>query len=638
MPITFIPICALLQPLAPPPPKTKVTTPAKSNTTLRTPVSPVLSKLPFHTQDVLHTLRISLTSDAWEKIQPKPKGFMQNDFPEQPAKVTVDGKTYTVSIRFKGNGTYMMSGSLIKRPFKIDLDKIVNSQNINGITTLNLGNNVMDRTGLREALAYELFTQLGVPCSKTTFADVTLDIPGVAENRSVGLYSIPEQLDVRFFARHYPKPVTFVLKPENANGFPKQDTWKKYEAMYDPKGKPTEDDKKRFMEFVAFLHDSPDAEFAEKLGDYLDIENFARFLAGTVVTSAMDSILAMGHNYYIIRDPVSGKFQFLPWDLDLAFGAFPMVGADGVKLSVNKPFTDREILLKRFLSVPKAKVRYDVACRDAVAIMRKLDPLRAKLDRVVAPAIAKNDLANAPGASGFGMFGQQPPQQQSAPAIASNNKSVFVLQNGKLRQFAANGLKPLATAELPTDGPQFPGPDMFGAGLTLTDFFTKRSDFVLAELSGKVTGEQPRGMGGPGGPGGPGGFDFTDMVASNATGLLNLTGDTFTKTAWTTQWASLFRKADSSKDNQLTKSEWDSATTKPNDFFANIFPGQLWTAFGGKTVTVSEYTKVTSGWFDTFDENHDGTLSRKELGSGFMTTLPPPDFSGFGPGAGGPQP
>lgn len=636
MPITLIPICALLLPLAPPPPKTKVTSPAKINATVRTPVSPVLSKLPFHTQDVLHTVRIALSSDAWEKIQPKPKGFMQNDFPEQPAKVTVDGKSYTVSIRFKGNGTYMMSGSLIKRPFKIDIDKIVKDQNINGITTLNLGNNVMDRTGLREALAYELFTQLGVPCSKTTFADVTLDIPGVAENRSVGLYSIPEQLDARFFARHYPKPVTLVLKPENANGFPKLDTWKKYEAMYDPKGKPTEDDKKRFVEFVAFLHDSPDAEFAAKLGDYLDIENFARFLAGTVVTSAMDSILAMGHNYYIIRDPVSGKFQFLPWDLDLAFGAFPMAGADGVKLSVNKPFTDREILLKRFLSVPKAKERYDVACRDAVAIMRKLDPLRAKLDRVVAPAIAKNDLANAPGAQGFGMFGQRPPLQQSNPVVASNKKSVFVLQNGKLRQFAANGLKPIATAELPTDGPQFPGPDMFGAGLTLTEFFTKRADFVNAELSGNVVGEQPRGMmGAPGGP--DGGFDLANIVAGNTITLLKHDSETFTQSVWSAKWLALFTNSDTNHDGQLSKSEWDMATMKPNNFIANIFPGQLWTAFGGKPVAAEAFAKVSNEWFGKFDRDADGTLTRKELGDGFLAALPPPDFGGFGGGPGGPD-
>ena len=97
----------------------------------------------------------------------------------------------------------------------------------------------------------------------------------------------------------------------------------------------------------------------------------------------MDSILSMGHNYYIIRDPVSGKFQFLPWDLDLAFGAFPMAGANGIRLSVTKPYGDREILLKRFLAVPQARERYELACRDAVNIMQKHESLHATLGRVV---------------------------------------------------------------------------------------------------------------------------------------------------------------------------------------------------------------------------------------------------------------
>jgi hypothetical protein len=591
----------------------------------------------FHTQNAIHSIRIELTAEAWQQMQPKPKGFMQNDFPEQPAKLTVDGKPYTVSIRFKGNGTYMMSGSLIKRPFKIDIDKIVKEQNINGITTLNLGNNVIDQTGLREVLAYELFTLLGVPCSKTTFADVTLQIPGIADNLAVGLYSIPEQLDARFFARHYPKPVTFVLKPENANSLPKFEKWKQYEAVYEPKGKPSDDDKKRFMDFISFVHDSTDDEFAAKLGDYLDIDNFARFLAGMVVTSSMDSILAMGHNYYIIRDPVSGKFQFLPWDLDLAFGAFPMAGANGIRLSVSKPYSEREILLKRFLAVPQARQRYEAACRNASAIMRKLEPLRAKLSRIVAPTLAKNDLTNVPGAPNVGMFGMPSPTMQDSgrPAVAANKKSVFVLRNGQLHQFAANGLKPIALAKLPVPK-QNPMPDMFSDGVSLTEFFTKRADHIAGQLAGKLTGEQPRGMmdGGPGGPGG--GFDMSNIVAGNTTTLLNHAGDTFTQSSWNAKWSVLFTKVDSNHDNQVSKSEWDMATMKENDFIANIFPGQLWTAFGGKTVTLADFSKVSTVWFSTFDTDKDGTLTRKELGDGFLAALPPPDFGRPGGFPGGP--
>jgi hypothetical protein len=267
--------------------------------------------------------------------------------------------------------------------------------------------------------------------------------------------------------------------------------------------------------------------------------------------------------------------------------------------------------------------------------MRKLEPLRVKLGRIVAPTLAKNDLSNVPGAPNFGMFGMPspPPQDQGRPAVATNKKSVFILKDGKLHQLAANGLKPIATAKLP-EPQQNPMPDMFSDGITLTEFFTKRADHVSGQLAGKLTGEQPRGM--MGGPGGPDGFDLSNLVAGNATNLLGLNGDAFGQMEWSKKWAELFVKIDTGKNNQLSKSEWDAATMKPDDFMANIFPEQIWAAFGDKTVSQANFTKVSNGWFDTFDANHDGKLTRKELGDGFLAVLPPPDFGGPSGFPGGP--
>jgi Ca2+-binding EF-hand superfamily protein len=60
-------------------------------------------------------------------------------------------------------------------------------------------------------------------------------------------------------------------------------------------------------------------------------------------------------------------------------------------------------------------------------------------------------------------------------------------------------------------------------------------------------------------------------------------------------------------------------------------------AFGGKTVTRTDFSTVSTGWFRKFDTDKDGTLTRKELGDGFLAALPPPDFGGFGDAPGGPR-
>lgn len=583
--------------------------------------------VPFHTQGMVHTIRLEMLAKDWFALQPTPApGFMENNFPDQPATLTVDGRPLSVSTRFKGNGTFMMSGAMVKKPFKITLDKRIKDQNIQGITTINLGNNVMDATGIREALAYTVFSKLGVPCSRNTFASVTIDVPGVVENRSVGLYSIPEQVDAHFFARHFTKPVTLVLKPENAAGLPRFDSWKAYEKTYDAKGKPTEEDKQRFMEFVSFVHSSTGAEFASKLSDYLDVDSFARFMAGTVATSSLDSILLTGHNYYIIRNPDTGRFQFLPWDLDLAFGAFPMSGVNGLRLSVLKPYGQREFLLRRFLSVPAARILYENACKEAAHILKSLEPLRAQLEKLVAPTVAKNDFSSLPGMMPNNMFSMPSPGPSPA-SISSNDRSVYVLKDGKLHQFASDGLTPVAKVALPAQGMPADRPEnlqaLFGGMSHLKTFIQQRPEIILNQLSGTAQGEQPRDL-----MGGPGAFDVSDTVSKALGKLLETTFVATSPAEWNAAWGSFFKRIDTNQDHQIISAEWSRATTLSGDMFAQFLPSQIWAALGGKTRPIIELTKTMDTWFRSFDANRDKLLSSNEVGDGLMAILPPPGFGG----------
>jgi len=37
------------------------------------------------------------------------------------------------------------------------------------------------------------------------------------------------------------------------------------------------------------------------------------------ITSNLDSILCVGHNYFLYLNPTDDKFYFIPWDLNLSF-------------------------------------------------------------------------------------------------------------------------------------------------------------------------------------------------------------------------------------------------------------------------------------------------------------------------------
>ncbi|MDO8629432.1 MAG: CotH kinase family protein, partial [Phycisphaerales bacterium] len=105
-------------------------------------------------------------------------GMPQTDYPDVSADFQFRGRTYTnVAVRFKGNSSFWTSEGEIKRPFKVDFNDYVKGQKFFGMTKLNLNNNAMDPTLMRETIAYEVFRQAGIPAARTAFAKVYLTVP-----------------------------------------------------------------------------------------------------------------------------------------------------------------------------------------------------------------------------------------------------------------------------------------------------------------------------------------------------------------------------------------------------------------------------------------------------------------------------
>ena len=89
----------------------------------------------------------------------------------------------------------MLSMAGRKRPFKIDFDRFVDGQKFHGMQQLNLHNNVMDPTHVRQALSYRVFEAAGIASPRTAFAEVSLTIDGECDHEPLGLYTLVEEVD-----------------------------------------------------------------------------------------------------------------------------------------------------------------------------------------------------------------------------------------------------------------------------------------------------------------------------------------------------------------------------------------------------------------------------------------------------------
>jgi len=265
-----------------------------------------------------------------------------------------------VGVRVKGNGTFLTARESLKRSLKLDFNHFVKGQKMAGLTQLNLHNSVRDPSNTNESIAYRIFSDCGVPAPRTSFAKVYVSVPGTYEHKYFGLYDVVEDVGAPFTAKHFGSKEGALLKPVTPQLFADLgDDWKDYNQTYDPKGNLSEDQKKRIIQTCKFFSSIGDAEFAENVGDYIDLENLARYLAITVWMTDLDGILGPGQNYYIYLHPGTGKFMFIPWDQDQGFGQFPRGTQEQREtLSIAKPWTGNNRFLDRLFKVEAFQTNY----------------------------------------------------------------------------------------------------------------------------------------------------------------------------------------------------------------------------------------------------------------------------------------
>ena len=415
-----------------------------------------------------------------------------NGYPVVQANLDFEGWQFPdVSVRYKGNNTYMTSRNSIKRPLKVALNKGFKGRRLGGVTTFNLHNNVNDPSGMNEPLSYWLFREAGVPAGRTAYARVYFSVPGQHTNQYIGLYSIVENVDKNFTFSRFGTKRGSLFKPVTRQVFEDLgDHWAAYQRAYLPKTPILEHEANRVIAFSKLVSHAGDREFADRLEEFLDLDEFARFMAVTVWLSNMDSILSMGQNFYVYLHPKTEQFQFLPWDFDHSFGQFPMAGsADEIEhLSLQHPWNGRVLFLERVFKVEKFQRLYVAHLQAFSRTLFQPARIQAKVDElapVLRPSVSL----------------------ESASLLARFDRVV----SGQPDSQGGFG------------GPGFGGPGGgFGQSVKpIKTFVTVRAASVNDQLAGKTPGATlsrsgpggppgggrggPPGMGGPG-MGGPGGF------------------------------------------------------------------------------------------------------------------------------------
>ena len=244
------------------------------------------------------------------------------------ATVTIDGVSYeNAGFKLKGNSSLrgLSEGTNANTdaecpetlPWIIRLDKFVDGQNHEGSTEFAVrGNN--SETSLNEALALDLLDLAGLAAEEASAIEFT-----VAGSDPI-LRLVVENPNDAWMERELGDG--YLYKAETGGDYSyRGDDPDAYDEIFDQEG--GEDNLDPLVDFLEFVNLSDDEAFAAELGDWLDLEAFATYLAFQELVDNFDDIDGPGNNSYLYFDPDTSLMTVVNWDLNLAFGLGP--GGEG---------------------------------------------------------------------------------------------------------------------------------------------------------------------------------------------------------------------------------------------------------------------------------------------------------------------
>ncbi|MDP2310387.1 MAG: CotH kinase family protein [Pseudomonadota bacterium] len=230
-----------------------------------------------------------------------------------PATLEFAGFEAVLGVRLKGSSTF---DNLDGKPsLKLRFSEFVPEARFLGVERLTLNSMKYDPTMLREAAAYRLYAQMGVPAPRSAYAHLAIN------GEDYGVYSIVESLDENFLKRVFPGDddgnlydTVFVYADLTSLGLANFEL-----AEGDPAT--------AYTDLAALVHDLDGGDILGTLESRFDLESTLSFLAVDLLTANWDGYSRNTNNYLLYHATVSDRWSFVPWGQDTAFrGDGPLYG------------------------------------------------------------------------------------------------------------------------------------------------------------------------------------------------------------------------------------------------------------------------------------------------------------------------
>jgi spore coat protein CotH len=274
----------------------------------------------FYDVASIHDVKITFSQKNWANLLDSNR---INGDDMLVGSISIDGSTYdNVGISYSKSPSYQTAA--VRNPWLIRLNLIDKKQAHQGYKTLMISQALRDPSLVREVLGYEIMRRY-IPSPRANYVNMTVN------NENKGVYVNVEAIDEPFLQRNFnnTEGSLFRCVPDvratpladcagtNYGSLRYEANAKCYLRNFDLMSKDGWDD---LIEMTRVLQQDPD-----HVGKVLNVDRALWFLALQNVMVNLNSYGGQfSTNYYLYRD-ANGQFNFMPTEMNLAFGSYKNV-------------------------------------------------------------------------------------------------------------------------------------------------------------------------------------------------------------------------------------------------------------------------------------------------------------------------
>ncbi len=230
---------------------------------------------------------------------------------------TVKDTIYPVGFRLRGNTSRYAQ----KKSFKVSFNTFTSGGKYFGVEKLNLNGEHNDPSVMRSKICWDVLRKMEVPAPRSNHVRVYIN------NNYYGLYISVEHIDEEFVKSRFMYNDGNLFKclwPADLNYLGDDPDLYKLEhngrRAYQLKTNKEADDYSDIARFIDVLNNSSSSELACGLDEVFNTYDYLKVIAADILFGNWDGYIYNKNNYYLYHNTTTGKFEYIPYDLDNTLG------------------------------------------------------------------------------------------------------------------------------------------------------------------------------------------------------------------------------------------------------------------------------------------------------------------------------